>query len=73
MLVLKRRKGDRIVINDNIVIEVSELKGGGVVSLAFDAPRHVSIHREEVYHSIRRDGGRDKHSVTMSKHSITPG
>lgn len=73
MLVLKRKKGERVVINDNIVIEVTELRGGNVVGLGFDAPRHVSIHREEVYNSIRRDGGRDKHSVTMSKHSITPG
>lgn len=72
MLVLSRKKDERIIINDNITIVVVEVRGDKV-RLGVDAPRHVSIHREEVYDSIRKDGGQDKHSLTMSKHSITPG
>jgi carbon storage regulator len=54
MLVLSRKKSEVIVINDDIIITVVEVRGDKV-RLGFDAPRGVSIHREEVYDAIHAD------------------
>lgn len=47
MLVLSRRKGEAIQISDNIVITITEIKGGRV-RLSVDAPRSVPVLRSEV-------------------------
>jgi carbon storage regulator len=47
MLVLSRKPGQRIVIDDDIIITVVELRQGRVV-VGIDAPRDVNIAREEV-------------------------
>lgn len=47
MLVLMRRKGEKIVINDNIVIKVDSLTRKQV-HLAIEAPKDVSVFREEL-------------------------
>ncbi|MFT3881164.1 MAG: carbon storage regulator [Gemmatales bacterium] len=47
MLVLTRRPGQRIVIDDNIVVSVVSLKNGQV-RLGIDAPSTVHIVREEL-------------------------
>jgi len=52
MLVLSRRKGERIVINDDITITVVETRNDKV-RLGFEAPREVEINREEVYTAKR--------------------
>lgn len=51
MLVLSRRERESIIIGDDIVITVVEVRGN-TVRLAFDAPRHVVIHREEIQQRI---------------------
>lgn len=51
MLALTRKPGERIVINNDIVLTVVEVKGE-TVRLAIDAPRSVSIFRGEIYDSI---------------------
>ena len=53
MLVLSRKKNESIVINDNIIITVVEIRGDKV-RLGFDAPKDVPIHRQEVYDAIKR-------------------
>lgn len=53
MLVLTRRTDQRIVIGDDIVITVLEIKGDSV-RLGIDAPRSVRVHREEVHEALRR-------------------
>ena len=47
MLVLSRKKDEKIVIGDNISIMVVEIRGDKV-RLGIDAPRDVSVHRREV-------------------------
>lgn len=47
MLVLSRRKGEQIVIGDNVVVEVTKIKGS-VVQLAVHAPKDVRILRSEL-------------------------
>lgn len=51
MLVLTRKKNESIVIGDNITITVVEIRGDRV-RLAIQAPREVSVHRNEVYEAI---------------------
>lgn len=54
MLVLTRKRDERIIIGDNIVITVVAL-GGDKVRLGIEAPKDVSVHREEVYEAIQRE------------------
>jgi carbon storage regulator len=51
MLVLSRKKNETIIINGNITITVVEIRGDKV-RLGINAPRDVSVHREEVYTAI---------------------
>lgn len=53
MLVLSRKKDEKIVIGDNISIMVVEIRGDKV-RLGIEAPRDVSVHRREVYDAIKR-------------------
>ncbi len=47
MLVLSRQQGQKIVIGDNIVLTVVALKGNRV-RLGVEAPKEVTVNREEV-------------------------
>lgn len=51
MLVLSRKKNESIVIDENIVITVVEVRGDKV-RLGIQAPREVPIHRSEIYDAI---------------------
>ena len=55
MLVLSRKRGERIVIGPNIELTVVDIRGSRV-RLAVDAPPDVSIHREEIYRRIQDEG-----------------
>ena len=57
MLILARKTGETIAINDNIKITVLEMKGGQV-KLGIEAPRDISIHREEVLNRIIEENKR---------------
>ena len=51
MLVLTRKPGERLVIGDNIVITVVEVKGDNI-RIGIDAPREVKVYRGEIYDAI---------------------
>jgi carbon storage regulator len=53
MLILSRREGETIVIDGKIRITVMEVRGDHV-RIGIDAPRSVSVHREEVFEQISR-------------------
>jgi carbon storage regulator len=55
MLVLSRKKNESIVINNDIVVTVVEVRGDKV-RLGIVAPKEVPVHRQEVYDAIH---GRD--------------
>ncbi len=57
MLVLTRKKGESIVIGDDIRIYVIDIKGKQV-RLGVAAPPHASVHREEVYRTIQLENQR---------------
>lgn len=52
MLVLTRRVGEKIRINDNIVITLLAVRGTQY-KVGIDAPREVTIHREEIWERIQ--------------------
>lgn len=51
MLALTRKVGEKIVIGDNIILTVVDIKGDNV-RLALEAPKEVKIYRGEIYDSI---------------------
>ena len=53
MLVLSRKRNESIVINDNIIVTVVEIRGDKV-RLGINAPKDVSVHRQEVYDAIKK-------------------
>ncbi|MCA9063449.1 MAG: carbon storage regulator CsrA [Planctomycetaceae bacterium] len=63
MLVLSRKKDEKIVIGDSIVLMVIEIRGDKV-RLGIEAPRDVSVHREEVYEAIKRENADQKPAGT---------
>ena len=54
MLILTRKKDKRIMIGDDIIITVVEIRGDSV-RLGIDAPKETSVHRQEVYAAIQRE------------------
>jgi len=54
MLVFTRRKGESLVIGNEIEVTILNLSSGNV-KLGISAPRHISVHRQEVYESIKRE------------------
>jgi len=63
MLILTRRIGESIIIGDNIVINVLGVRGLQV-RLGIDAPRDVSVHREEIYQRIVEEQETQKDNIT---------
>lgn len=55
MLVLSRKKDEKVVINGNVVVTVIEMRGDKV-RLGFEAPNDVEIHRQEVLDEIQANG-----------------
>ena len=53
MLVLSRKSGQQIVIADNIVITVVEIRSDKV-RLGIEAPREIPVHRKEVFEAIEK-------------------
>lgn len=53
MLILTRRVGENIVVGDDIVISVMEVRGDAV-RIGIQAPRTVTVHREEVYRELQQ-------------------
>ncbi len=53
MLILTRRLQEAVKIGTDITVTVLSVKGNQV-QLGIDAPREVEVHREEVFHRVKR-------------------
>ena len=54
MLVFTRKKDESLIIGTDIEITILGI-GSGNVKVGINAPRHISVHRHEVYEAIKRE------------------
>ena len=62
MLVVRRKKGERILIGDNIEISIAAIENG-TVKLAINAPKEVQILRKELYIQVEKE---NKEAVSLN-------
>ena len=65
MLILTRRVGETVMIGDSITVTVLRVKGNQV-RLGVNAPKSVSVQREEIFHRIEHE------SVETAQAETTP-
>ena len=54
MLIITRRAGERIMVGDDVVVEVMEMVGNSV-RIGISAPRSVPVYREEIWNAVREE------------------
>lgn len=69
MLVLVRRRGESIMIGDDVQVTVVDIRGDKV-RLGITAPSQVEVHRQEVYEAIQR--GESQNGLRRSVSGGTP-
>ena len=70
MLVISRKKGQKIMINDNIVITIVDTNNGQC-KIAIDADKDVKIYREEIYYQIKLANLVGKNTNTNTVDSVS--
>jgi carbon storage regulator len=62
MLNITRRRGERVVLGDDVFISVLEVSGQ-TVRLGIDAPRSVRVYREEIWLEVKRENEAAAHAT----------
>ncbi len=71
MLVLSRKKNESIVINNDIIVTVVEIRGDKV-RLGIVAPKEVPVHRQEVYDAIHGKSGSEPTTPSIVVNNAAP-
>mgnify|MGYP003962516271 CR=1 FL=1 len=71
MLVLSRQRDESIIIGDNIVITIVDIRGDKV-RLGIEAPKEVPVHRQEVYEAIQRERIQSESGEKVADDSTSP-
>ncbi|BBB25126.1 MULTISPECIES: carbon storage regulator CsrA [Amphritea] len=58
MLILTRRVGETLMVGDDVTVTVLGVKGNQV-RIGVNAPKDVSVHREEIYQRIQKEKEQD--------------
>lgn len=72
MLVLSRQRDESIIIGDNVVITVVDVRGDKV-RLGIEAPVEIPVHRREVYEAIQRENRRASEVSTEDARKVGGG
>jgi carbon storage regulator len=54
MLIITRRPGEKIMLGDDIVVEVIEVSGSSV-RVGIAAPKSVAVYREEIWRAVKEE------------------
>jgi carbon storage regulator len=54
MLILTRRVGETVMIGDSVTVTIIGVKGTQI-RIGINAPKNITVHREEIYDRIRRE------------------
>lgn len=65
MLILTRRVGETVMIGEEVTVTVLGVKGNQV-RIGVNAPKHVAVHREEIFERIKREQDGDTTSPGAS-------
>lgn len=71
MLVLSRHRDESIIIGDDVIVTVVDIRGDKV-RLGIAAPIEVSVHRQEVYEAIQREIRSGKKDAAYLKSVLPP-
>jgi len=72
MLVLSRQRDESIIIGDNIVVTIVDIRGDKV-RLGINAPTEIPVHRQEVYEAIKRENLRSSRLAPKDAQAIGRG
>ncbi|MCL2284328.1 MAG: carbon storage regulator CsrA [Fibromonadales bacterium] len=67
MLILSRKVGESIQIGDNIKILIADADSKGYVKIGIEAPKNITVHRDEVYRKIAIE---NKAALQHKEHKI---
>jgi carbon storage regulator len=67
MLILTRRVGETVMIGEEVTVTVLGVKGNQV-RIGVNAPKHVAVHREEIFERIKREQDGEPVSVGNANH-----